>query len=157
MSMYAVYYLMAGLCYALILLSKMFIHVHKILLKYYCSHTHTHTFTQSCGHTHTHSRMHTHTHIHTCIHVHTLTYTHPHTPCTHNYTHTHTHTHIHVYRAATWHLDKSRSARHEYLKERIDGAVFFDIDEICDKSSSFSHMLPSPEQFSEQVGQVVQA
>ena len=40
------------------------------------------------------------------------------------------------------------------MKERIDGAVFFDIDDVCDKSSPFSHMLPSPEQFSEQVGQV---
>lgn len=55
---------------------------------------------------------------------------------------------------ATWHLDKSRNAHQEYLKERIDGAVFFDIDEVCDKSSPFSHMLPSPEQFSEQVGQL---
>ena len=68
--------------------------------------------------------------------------------------HTHTHTHTHTHCAATWHLDKSRNARQEYLKERIDGAVFFDIDEICDKSSPFSHMLPSPEQFSQQVGQV---
>ena len=59
-----------------------------------------------------------------------------------------------IYLAATWHLDKSRNAHQEYLKERIDGAVFFDIDEVCDKSSPFSHMLPSPEQFSEQVGQV---
>ena len=40
------------------------------------------------------------------------------------------------------------------MKERIDGAVFFDIDEVSDKSSQFPHMLPSSEQFSSQVGQV---
>lgn len=52
-------------------------------------------------------------------------------------------------------MDPSRSARQEYLRERIDGAVFFDIDEVADKTSSFPHMLPSPEQFADHIGKVV--
>jgi len=51
-------------------------------------------------------------------------------------------------------MDPSRSARQEYLRERIDGAVFFDIDEVADKTSSFPHMLPSPEQFADHVGKL---
>ena len=51
-------------------------------------------------------------------------------------------------------MAEGRNGRQEYLKERIDGAVFFDIDEVSDKSSPFPHMLPSTDQFAEQVGQV---
>jgi len=51
-------------------------------------------------------------------------------------------------------MDASRNARQEYLKERINGAMFFDIDEVSDKDSSLPHMLPSPEQFAEHVGKV---
>ena len=51
-------------------------------------------------------------------------------------------------------MDASRNARQEYLKERINGAMFFDIDEVSDKNSSLPHMLPSPEQFAEHVGKV---
>lgn len=35
----------------------------------------------------------------------------------------------------------------EYLARHIPGAVFFDIDEIADDSSSLPHMLPTPEKF----------
>lgn len=50
---------------------------------------------------------------------------------------------------ASWYLPGvERNPYDEYLEARIPGAVFFDIDEICDKSSSLPHMLPSPEQFS---------
>ena len=56
-----------------------------------------------------------------------------------------------------WHLDTpglvvldgsmhlpttNRNARAEYLAQHIPGALFFDIDEISDKSSPLPHMLP---------------
>jgi thiosulfate/3-mercaptopyruvate sulfurtransferase len=40
-----------------------------------------------------------------------------------------------------------RDARAEYLAEHIPGALFFDIDDISDKSSALPHMLPSAELF----------
>ncbi|MDZ4382749.1 MAG: 3-mercaptopyruvate sulfurtransferase [Parvibaculum sp.] len=53
---------------------------------------------------------------------------------------------------ASWYLPQmQRDARAEYEREHIPGAVFFDIDEICDLDSSFPHMLPSPEKFSSRV------
>ena len=49
---------------------------------------------------------------------------------------------------ASWHLPNvSRDAHAEYVAARIPGAVFFDIDEICDTSSPLPHMLPSAEKF----------
>ncbi len=41
-----------------------------------------------------------------------------------------------------------RTAAEIYREGHIPGAVFFDIDEIADTSSSYPHMLPSPEKFS---------
>ena len=35
-----------------------------------------------------------------------------------------------------------------YLAQHIPGAVFFDIEELSDRSSPFPHMLPTPESFS---------
>ena len=53
---------------------------------------------------------------------------------------------------ASWYLPQmQRDARAEYEREHIPGAVFFDIDEICDLDSPFPHMLPSPEKFSSRV------
>jgi len=50
---------------------------------------------------------------------------------------------------ASWYLPTvKRDAKAEFLKERIPGAQFFDIDEIADTSSPLPHMLPSPEKFS---------
>ena len=43
------------------------------------------------------------------------------------------------------------SARAEYDQRHIPGAVFFDVDEIADTSSSLPHMLPSPEKFASRV------
>ena len=40
-----------------------------------------------------------------------------------------------------------RNARAEYLAGHIPGALFFDIDDIADKSSPLPHMLPSAELF----------
>ena len=48
----------------------------------------------------------------------------------------------------SWHLPNlNRSGAKEYLEGHIPGAVFFDIDEIADKSSGLPHMLPSPVAF----------
>jgi len=50
---------------------------------------------------------------------------------------------------ATWHMPGSdRNAYNEYREAHIPGAVFFDIDEICDLDSPLPHMLPSPEKMS---------
>ncbi|MBN8552963.1 MAG: 3-mercaptopyruvate sulfurtransferase [Caulobacterales bacterium] len=49
---------------------------------------------------------------------------------------------------ATWHLDGS-DAKGPFEAAHIAGAVFFDIDEIADRSSPLPHMLPSPEAFAE--------
>lgn len=49
----------------------------------------------------------------------------------------------------SWHLPpEGRDARAEYKSAHIPGAVFFDIDEICDEQSSLPHMLPHPVKFS---------
>jgi thiosulfate/3-mercaptopyruvate sulfurtransferase len=46
---------------------------------------------------------------------------------------------------------QNRSARAEYDKQHIPGAVFFDVDEIADTESPLPHMLPSPEKFTSRV------
>jgi thiosulfate/3-mercaptopyruvate sulfurtransferase len=51
----------------------------------------------------------------------------------------------------TWFLGEG-DGRTEYEKSHIPGAVFFDIDDVCDKSSPLPHMLPSAELFGEKVG-----
>jgi thiosulfate/3-mercaptopyruvate sulfurtransferase len=38
-------------------------------------------------------------------------------------------------------------ASEEYARRHIPGAVFFDIDDIADETSTLPHMLPSPEKF----------
>jgi thiosulfate/3-mercaptopyruvate sulfurtransferase len=45
----------------------------------------------------------------------------------------------------------NRDARGEYDDEHIPGAVFFDIEDICDSASSLPHMLPAPEKFASKV------
>ena len=53
---------------------------------------------------------------------------------------------------ANWYLPNDpRDPRAEYLEARIPGAIYFDIDEISDKSNPLPHMLPSAEQFSSQM------
>ncbi len=48
----------------------------------------------------------------------------------------------------SWHLPTAgRDPRAEYLAEHIPGALFFDIDEISDETSSLPHMLPSTVKF----------
>jgi thiosulfate/3-mercaptopyruvate sulfurtransferase len=45
-----------------------------------------------------------------------------------------------------------RDADAEFLAGHIPGAQRFDIDAIADKSNPLPHMLPSPEQFAQQIG-----
>ena len=49
---------------------------------------------------------------------------------------------------------QNRDARAEYLERHIPGAIFFDVDEVADHAQGLPHMLPSPEQFERQVGQL---
>lgn len=54
---------------------------------------------------------------------------------------------------ASWYLPKmKRNPRAEFEKTHIPGASFFDIDECCDKSSEFDHMLPTGGEFAHYVG-----
>ena len=48
-------------------------------------------------------------------------------------------------------MNNSRNAKSDYANRRIKGAVFFDIDDISDQSSSLPHMLPTPSDFSKSV------
>ena len=48
----------------------------------------------------------------------------------------------------------SEGGKAQFNQERIESAVFFDIDDISDKNSPYDHMLPSPQAFQEHVGQV---
>lgn len=49
---------------------------------------------------------------------------------------------------ASWYLpaDK-RDVKAEYAAEHIPGALFFDIDDLCDEKSALPHMLPSTVKF----------
>lgn len=51
---------------------------------------------------------------------------------------------------ATWFLPndpKARTGRAEYNRLRIPGARFFDLDQVCDSSSPYPHMLPEASVF----------
>ena len=49
---------------------------------------------------------------------------------------------------ASWYLpDQNRDAKAEYAAGHIQGARFFDIDEISDQRSALPHMAPPPEKF----------
>ena len=55
----------------------------------------------------------------------------------------------------SWHLpNTNRSGNQEFLKERIPSAIFFDIDEICDKKSPYPHMIPDENYFSQKVSEL---
>ncbi len=55
----------------------------------------------------------------------------------------------------TWHMPQlKRDAKREFVEAHIPGAVFFDIDEIADTTSSLPHMLPSPQKFASCVGKL---
>ncbi|HEY5047643.1 MAG TPA: 3-mercaptopyruvate sulfurtransferase [Rhizomicrobium sp.] len=49
---------------------------------------------------------------------------------------------------ASWYLPQAeRKAKEEYEAAHIPGAVFFDIDDLSDKTSNLPHMLPSAAKF----------
>lgn len=48
----------------------------------------------------------------------------------------------------------SEGGKAQFNQERIEGAVFFDIDEISDRCSEYDHMLPSAQMFGERIGRV---
>ncbi len=58
---------------------------------------------------------------------------------------------LRVVDATTFMPGVPRNARKEFETAHIPGAVYFDVDEICDRDSPLPHMLPSPEKFSSQV------
>ncbi len=49
---------------------------------------------------------------------------------------------------------QKRDPRAEYLAAHIPGAVFFDIDSVCDHSSDLPHMLAGPTEFGEAAGKL---
>jgi len=54
---------------------------------------------------------------------------------------------------ATWFMPgDGRTGRQAYAEGHIPGAVFFDIDEIADKSAGLPHMLPTDKAFAEAAG-----
>lgn len=54
---------------------------------------------------------------------------------------------------ASWHLDGT-PARPIFEAGHIPGAVFFDLEAISDRNDPLPHMMPTPEQFGEQVGRL---
>ncbi|MFC5343789.1 sulfurtransferase [Brevundimonas staleyi] len=54
---------------------------------------------------------------------------------------------------ASWHLDGT-PARPIFEQGHIPGAVFFDLEEISDRSDPLPHMMPTADQFGEQVGRL---
>jgi thiosulfate/3-mercaptopyruvate sulfurtransferase len=44
------------------------------------------------------------------------------------------------------------TARENYAREHIPGAVFFDIDDIAEPGNSLPHMIPSPDLFAQKIG-----
>ena len=56
---------------------------------------------------------------------------------------------------ATWYLPTlKRDARARYREAHIPGAVYFDIDDVADSSSSLPHMIPDSATFASRVGRL---
>ena len=53
---------------------------------------------------------------------------------------------------ASWRMPGAGDAREDYDQRHIAGAVFFDIDDIADKTTDLPHMLPTPDRFAAAVG-----
>lgn len=58
---------------------------------------------------------------------------------------------VHVVDATYYLPNDDRDGAEEYSYRHIPGAVFFDIDDVCDSDVDLPHMLPSPEKFSSKV------
>lgn len=53
---------------------------------------------------------------------------------------------------ASWYLPTAnRDPQAEFMERHIPGAVFFDIDEICDTETALPHMMPSAAKFASRV------
>lgn len=53
----------------------------------------------------------------------------------------------------SWYLPaQQRDPRQEFIDRHIPGAVFFDIDRICDTDSDLPHMLPTDNEFGQAAG-----
>jgi len=54
---------------------------------------------------------------------------------------------------ATWNklFPQRKHGRDEWVEKRIADALFFDIDDVCDKKTSLPHMLPTPEDFADKL------
>ncbi|WP_222184028.1 3-mercaptopyruvate sulfurtransferase [Geminicoccus harenae] len=50
--------------------------------------------------------------------------------------------------------NQNRDAHAEYRERHLPGAAFFDVEVIADPASDLPHMLPPPEQFGRQVGEL---
>ena len=56
---------------------------------------------------------------------------------------------------ASWHMPTTaRKGDAEFREGHIPGAVFFNIDEIADKSTGLPHMLPTPQAFAAAMGEL---
>lgn len=56
---------------------------------------------------------------------------------------------------ASWYMpNEDGSGWTDYAAGHIPGAVFFDIDEIADKTTDLPHMLPTPDAFAEAAGRL---
>lgn len=53
----------------------------------------------------------------------------------------------------SWHLD-GRDANADFVRERLPGAVKFDLDAVSDRDAGLPHMLPYPAAFAEAVGRM---
>lgn len=55
---------------------------------------------------------------------------------------------------ASWHMPNSpRKARSEFMKMRIPGARYLDLDEVASEHElGLSHMMPTPEKFAQACG-----
>jgi len=54
----------------------------------------------------------------------------------------------------TWFMPGTQNGEKEYLTEHIPTAIYFNIDEIADKSTDLPHMLPSADFFGKAVGKM---
>ncbi len=55
----------------------------------------------------------------------------------------------------SWHMPQlERDPRAEFAEQHIQGAVFFDIDDIADADSDLPHMLPSAKKFASRVSRL---
>lgn len=62
---------------------------------------------------------------------------------------------------ASWYLKNMErapgvpfNAKEDFTKRRVQGALYFDIDEVCDKASLLPHMLPTAKEFSASVAKL---